>query len=84
LASSRCCLETKLSKHHDDRIVQNGVVVVGTLWPFNTGQQIYYPGQSVTVSLADYNRLVACGILQNPAEQIVPGPGGSTQIVPAA
>jgi hypothetical protein len=63
-------------------IVLNGAVYVGIIWPFNTGLQIYYPGQSVTLSVADYNRLLACGILSNPNEQIVPGPGGSTQIVP--
>ena len=49
-------------------IVQRGSVHVGTAWPFATDSKIYFPGQAVSLSVADFDRLVACGPLQNPDE----------------
>ena len=54
---------------------------------FQAPPTIYGSGDSIEIDDPDeYQRLLACGAIVNPAVQVVPGPGGlpAVQIVPAS
>ena len=49
---------------------------------FQAPPTIANPGDSIDLSADDFARCLASGAIVDPNELTVPGPGGSTQIVP--
>ena len=59
-----------------------GVAAAFSPFMFQAPPTIANPGDSIDLSDDDFARCLASGTIVNPAVQVVPGPGGSTQLIP--